>query len=450
MLDIQSFFVTFLGMQMSLKCPFGVLLMIVLLGGSLRAPAQEGNTADEVKKIQEQFAAELLNLNKPLAMLQDKYRGYLTKQKTDYQAAGKLEEMLAVDAELQSLTSGSDEPLSTFPELKRLQEIYRTQRTTVQASGVKNKLSIIQRFQKSAADLAAKLTIEGKIEEAKLALAEAKRLDAMSKDPALAVVPPKAEAPKMAGAKAVKELTNSLGMKFVPVPGTDVLFCIHEVRWKDYEAYAKENPAITGDWKNQTHDGFVIQEKAEEHPVVGVNLEEANVFCTWLSKKEGKTYRLPTDAEWSMAVGIGTKEDKKASPEEKNRKIADEYPWGSEWPPAKRAGNYSDQSRKEKAPRTGVGYLNGYDDGFPTTAPVMSFKANQFGLHDLGGNAWEWVSDKYSPSSSALVFRGGSWNFVNSDVLLSSFRGSFEPKDRRNDIGFRCVLANAATGGEAR
>lgn len=438
---------------MSLKCPFGVLLVIAWLGGTAWAPAQDGNPAADVKKIQEQFEAELLNLNKPLAMLQDKYRGYLTKQKADFQAAGKLEEMLAVDAELQSLSSGSDEPLSNYPELKRLQEIYRTQRSTVQTNGVKNKLSIIQSFQKNAADLAAKLTKEGKIEEAKLALAEAKRFEAMSLDPALAVVPPKAEAPKTVEAKGAKEVTNSLGMKFVPVPGTDVLFCIHEVRWKDYAAYTEEYPNIVAEWKSQIHDGFVIPEKAGEHPVVRVSLDDANDFCAWLSKeekREGRIYRLPTDHEWSMAVGIGTKEDSKASPVEKTGLITAEYPWGSEWPPSKGAGNLSDQTRKAKAPRSGAGYLDGYDDEFATTAPVMSFKANQLGLHDLGGNVWEWVADKYAPSSPVGVLRGGSWSDPSRASLLASFRLNFEPTGRSTSFGFRCVLVNAGTGGKAR
>ncbi len=434
-------------MQMSLKCPFGVLLVIAMLGGAAWAPAQEGTPAAEVKKIQEQFEAELLNLNKPLTMLQDKYRGYLTKQKTDYQATGKLEEMLAVDAELQSLTSGSDEPLSTYPELKRLQEIYRTQRTTVQTNGVKNKLSIIQSFQKSAADLAAKLTIEGKIEEAKLALAEAKRLEAMSLDPSLAVVPPKAEAPK---AVEAKEIINSLGMKFVPVTGIDVLFCIHEVRWKDYAAFAKENPEIAPNWRDQKIDGFAILEKAEDHPVIRVSWEDTRAFCRWLSKKEGKTYRLPTDAEWSIAVGIGSKEDNKATPQEKSGKVEKEYPWGSEWPTPQGVGNYSDLSRKARLPQAGPSYLEGYDDGFPSTAPVMTFKPNPFGLYDIGGNVWEWVEDKYSPSSSAYALRGASWYGNGRDYALSSFRLSREATARDYNVGFRCVLVNAAAGGEAR
>jgi len=249
-----------------------------------------------------------------------------------------------------------------------------------------------------------------------------------------------------ASATKDKPFENSLGMKFVPVPGTDVLFCIHEVRWKDYAAYAKANPEIAPDWKNQTHDGFVIREKAEDHPVVYVSWEDANAFCAWLSqeeKKEGRVYRLPTDHEWSLAVGIGKKEDDKTSPEEKDGKIAGEYPWGSAWPPPQGAGNYSDQSRKEKAPRSGAPYLDGYDDTFPTTAPAMNFKPNQFGIYDLGGNVWEWVEDKLSPTDERRVLRGGSWRNDSGIPLRSSSRGRDRPTYRFSINGFRCVVSAA-------
>jgi len=251
-------------------------------------------------------------------------------------------------------------------------------------------------------------------------------------------------------ARATKDtpFENSLGMKFVPVPGTEVLFCIHEVRWKDYAAYVKANPEIDNRWKNQTHATFVIREKSEDHPVVFVSWEDANAFCAWLSekeKKEGRIYRLPTDHEWSLAVGVGKKEDEKVSPEEKKGKIADEYPWGSEWPPPQGAGNYSDQSRKTQSPSLGATYLEKYNDTFPTTAPVMSFKPNQFGLYDVGGNVWEWVADKHSPSSAFFVIRGASWIDCSPGFLLSTDRygEGREPIHRSAVIGFRCVVVGS-------
>ena len=85
--------------------------------------------------------------------------------------------------------------------------------------------------------------------------------------------------------------------------------------WKKIEAYGV--PVSAGD----------------DHPVVNVNWEDSVAFCDWLSKKEGKVYRLPTDREWSYAVGIGTKEEKRLTPEKLDAKLKEMYPWGKTWPP---------------------------------------------------------------------------------------------------------------------
>jgi hypothetical protein len=222
---------------------------------------------------------------------------------------------------------------------------------------------------------------------------------------------------------------NTLGMKFVPVAGTHVQFCIWETRVKDYAAYAAANAEVDASWKSP---GFT---QADTHPVVNVSWEDANAFCAWLTKKElaegkikaGQKYRLPTDTEWSVAVGLG--KEKGNTPEEKDSGIKDVYPWGKEWPPPKGAGNYD-------------GSLN--VDKFDRTAPVGSFSANQFGLHDMGGNVWEWCEDKYSTSR---VLRGASWYIIGTpDFLLSSFRFLISPVRRNFDFGFRCVLVGGSGG----
>jgi serine/threonine protein kinase/formylglycine-generating enzyme required for sulfatase activity len=235
---------------------------------------------------------------------------------------------------------------------------------------------------------------------------------------------------------------NSLGMKFVPVPATDVLFCIHETRYRDYAEYAKTaKEGVDGGWKTQTNDGFEIKNNAGENPVVNVNWDDAVAFCKWLSEKEGLTYRLPTDREWSLAVGIGSEENWKSDTTPATVfKVPDEYPWGKEWPPPRGAGNYSDESRRAKAPRAGAMYLDGYDDEFPTTAPVMSFEANKLGLFDLGGNGWEWCEDWISAEQKERVLRGASWSGSERSSLLSSFRGHSAPGIRDRYNGFRVVL----------
>ena len=97
-------------------------------------------------------------------------------------------------------------------------------------------------------------------------------------------------------------------MKFVPVkdakgqqlPSTPT-------RMKDYAAFAAENPEAGSSWKSQKKDGILVGE-GDDCPVVGVNWTDSQAFCAWLGREEGKTYRMPTDHEWSIAVGIGQME----------------------------------------------------------------------------------------------------------------------------------------------
>ncbi len=296
--------------------------------------------------------------------------------------------------------------------------------------------------------LEGELTRERRFEEAQTVLAYREAFQPGDAEEAPAPAAREPEGGKVASTdnplRATKErpFENSLGMKFVPVPGTEVLFCIHETRRKDYAAYAAENSGVDGAWKVQSFDGFKITEQVEEHPVMKVNWEDAKAFCEWLSKKEGRTYRLPTDEEWSAAVGLGRKEKRSRNdtPESLNQKVEGIYSWGTTWPPPPGAGNFSDQSRKEKAPQDNGAYLEGYDDGFPTTAPVMSFTPNAFGLYDMGGNVSEWVEDWFNAAQDRHALRGGSWIGASVFGLRSSFRGASLPTVQSVLSGFRLVL----------
>jgi len=77
---------------------------------------------------------------------------------------------------------------------------------------------------------------------------------------------------------------------------------------------------------------------------------------------------------------------------------------------------------------------------------VGSFRANQVGLYDMGGNVGQWCEDFYDGQSGDRVLRGASWDASSSSDLLSSFRGADNPADRGDDIGFRCVLAKTQSG----
>jgi serine/threonine protein kinase len=242
-------------------------------------------------------------------------------------------------------------------------------------------------------------------------------------------------------AEATKEhpFTNSLGMKFVPVPGTDVLMCIHETRNQDYKSYAS---AVSGVNPSPAINDKSPVDEASDHPVRNVRYDDAVGFCQWLSKYEGKAYRLATDQEWSYAAGIGPDEKREESttPEMLTSGHAKEFPWGDQWPPPQGFGNFGDTSYKEAIPnRT---FIEGYTDGFPTTAPVMSFKPNQLGLYDMSGNVSEWVQDWWNEQQQDRTFRGACYCSSERMNLLASFRWHLPPSASYNNAnhGFRIVL----------
>jgi formylglycine-generating enzyme required for sulfatase activity len=245
-----------------------------------------------------------------------------------------------------------------------------------------------------------------------------------------------------------KPWENSLGMRFVPVPGTDVLFSIWETRVRDYRAYAAANTEVDSSWQNP----WYLDQKVtptEDCPVVNVSWEDAKAFCEWLTKKEraegkikaNQRYKLPADWEWSVAVGLI--ESRRGTPKEKDGKIKDEYPWGTQWPPPQGAGNYADAAAKRsfsgKRAFSSWTVIDGYDDGYATMAPVGSFAANRFGLYDLGGNVLEWCEDYYDEQLGKRVSRGASSGVGAPGLLLSSHRnGTYSAG--WNSVGFRCVL----------
>lgn len=246
--------------------------------------------------------------------------------------------------------------------------------------------------------------------------------------------------PKPANAQTTTQrpFTNSLGMKFVPVPGTQIQMCIHETRRADFAAYAALHPETDASWKNVIFDGQPVGAQDNE-PAVNVSWDAAQAFCQWLSQKEGRHYRLPTDREWSIAVGIGDREPATGeTPESLSGKLKDEHPWGTVWPPSKGAGNFADEDCHRKCPSEKT--MEVYADGFPTTSPVMSFPPNALGIYDLSGNVWEWCEDFMNAAKTQHVLRGGSWGTSARSALLSSFRGSqLSTRIWRCD-GFRCVV----------
>jgi len=260
--------------------------------------------------------------------------------------------------------------------------------------------------------------------------------------PAASVPLPSTASTSLPQATKVKPFVNSLGMKFVPVPGTKVLMCIHETRRRDYDAYATNTPGTNDEWKKETDEGFALN-LGDDHPVTFVNKGDARGFCTWLSGREGHAYRLPTDREWSCAVGIGDQESKDAAPHELDKVLVDVYPWGSVWPPPNDAGNLPDSSLIAFFPRESV--IEKRKDGFSGPAPVMSFPSNVLGLYDLAGNVWEWTGTPFQAKNGiGGLARGCSWRGSEKreqkTTCLSSHRQVGSPATRASRGGFRVVL----------
>lgn len=229
---------------------------------------------------------------------------------------------------------------------------------------------------------------------------------------------------------------NSLGMEFLPVPGTDVLFGKFEVTNGEYRKFKPGHDS-------GSYEGHTLNE--DRQPVVQVSWDDAKAFCDWLTQEDrrngvlspGQSYRLPADWEWSVAVGLN--ESRSGTPKSKAEKAPGVYPWGRSWPPPRGFGNYADLTAKRSFSSWTV--IDGYDDGQAVTAPVGSFNANGLGLYDLGGNVWEWCDDFYDGQSGSRVLRGGSWLGYAPGVLLSSYRYSLDvAADRFISIGFRCVV----------
>ncbi len=168
-----------------------------------------------------------------------------------------------------------------------------------------------------------------------------------------------------------------------------------------------------------------------KHPVVYVSSADAMKFCQWLSARDRRKYRLPTEAEWEYAA---------------KGRDGRMYPWGKY---ARRGdlANFADKNTVFAWSDPEI------DDGYAESSPVGAFPrgASPFGVEDLAGNVWEWCSDYFEPykalpkvnphgppNGTKRVYRGGSWKSRFAS-LRTTTRNANAPNYSCNDLGFRVV-----------
>lgn len=200
--------------------------------------------------------------------------------------------------------------------------------------------------------------------------------------------------------------SNELPIHDVTIPRT---FAVskYEVTFDDFDRFPSPNRADDAGWGRG------------RRPAINVSWNDAQEYVSWLSSETGQAYRLLTEAEWEYVA---------------RARSSTAYSWGN-------------AIGSNQANCDGCG--SRWDDR--QTAPVDSFQANNFGVHGMHGNVWEWVEDCWNdgyesaPSDSSpwpngdcrsRVLRGGAWNILP-EYLRSATRYHLGPQVRLNIVGFR-------------
>lgn len=192
----------------------------------------------------------------------------------------------------------------------------------------------------------------------------------------------------------------------------DIMMSKYQVTVEDYMLYAQATGVEMPEEKHQ-YLGFDV-------PVRRVTWVDAVNYCKWMSEREGKTVRLPTEAEWEYAC---------------------------------RAGSYTQYSFGDEASELGE-YAWYKENSGRVTHNVGSKKPNAWGLYDMHGNVWEWCADRYADNYTqtpvdgsahrvrtpkGMVLRGGSWSGV-ADKCRSTIRINLGASSRNYFVGFRVVV----------
>jgi sulfatase modifying factor 1 len=267
---------------------------------------------------------------------------------------------------------------------------------------------------------------------------------------------------------ARSELESSFAEGETPVHTVSIskpfLISIYEVTCADFEAFVAATGYVTEAETDQSWKGgsgwdpskmkFAFRDRrfdwrkvgypqSRRHPVVNVTHRDCVAFCEWLSQKESRRYRLPTEAEWEYACRAGT---------------TSMYYFGDDANELVSHANVADDVLRTKMPRKSWSYVPG-DDGHAFTAPVGMYPPNEWGLFDMHGNVSELCSDYFDPKyyerspqidpkgpdapvdgrRTSFVVRGGSWQDTPADNR-SGNRIFVSTDNRHCYVGFRVVL----------
>ncbi|GAC1658207.1 MAG: hypothetical protein NVS4B3_25380 [Gemmatimonadaceae bacterium] len=243
-------------------------------------------------------------------------------------------------------------------------------------------------------------------------------------------------------------LSNTVTLDFVALPGTPALWVgrtpITMAQFREfvdetnYQTDA-ENPAGNGPgrvgghgWSEEQHrfEGWFPQYTwrysgwplTDQHPASNISWNDAMKFCEWLAAKVVRNARLPTTLEWDRATRAGT---------------STAYFSGEDPATLEGFANVADRSLLRAIGRPE--YARGgfpFDDGYPFTSPVASFKPNPWGLYDMIGNVFEWCSGRSGPKIC-----GCSYNDEPQMCREDGELRSVQPYSRYAYFGFRVVVA---------
>lgn len=178
---------------------------------------------------------------------------------------------------------------------------------------------------------------------------------------------------------------------------------VYEVTVAEWTACVRDGgcPKLTS-WAKENPNPLI--------PATSIGYDDARAFLGWLSTQSGRTYRLPTEAEWEYASRAGA---------------SSAFPWGDEITPSE--ANYDHTARYRDSP---TGPYRGYPEA------VTAYPPNAMGFYQMQGNSWEWTSGCLDGGCKDRVVRGGSFQSVPSE-LRSANRFGLAVGKRRSDVGLR-------------